>query len=208
MNKKIIIVGAAIGIIVIIIGSLYGAYFAGFNAVQSKDENVKKLAADVDVQLQRRYDLIPNIVKTAQAYLQFEKSVLEDITKLRSDWQRASTVNERVQTSNQLEQALSKILVTYENYPQLKSDQQLTRVMDELAGTENRIAVARTYYNDGVRDYNTNLRTFPNNVFNESGFLGLKPWDAQPYAQYQASTAATSTVPQVNFNVTSNSSIG
>jgi LemA protein len=201
VKKSIVIAIAAIGVIAIIIGSLYGAYFSGFNSAQGKDENVKRLASDIDVQLQRRYDLIPNLVKTAQAYLQFEKSVLENVTKLRTDWQRASTVNERVQTSNQIEQALSKILVTYESYPQLKADQQLTRLMDELAGTENRIAVARTYYNDGVRDFNTNLRTFPNNVFNESGFLGMKPWGLQPYASYQATTAAQTTVPQVDIRV-------
>jgi LemA protein len=201
VKKTFIIVGAIIGIIAIIFGSLYSMYFSGFNAAQAKDENVKKLASDIDVQLQRRYDLIPNLVKTAQAYLQFEKSVLEDVTRLRSDWQRASTVNERVQTSNQIEQALSKILITYENYPQLKSDQQLTRVMDELAGTENRIAVARGNYNDGVRDFNVNLRTFPNNAFNENGFLGAKPWGLQPYASYQATNAAQTTVPQVNIQV-------
>ncbi|HEX6560867.1 MAG TPA: LemA family protein [Nitrososphaera sp.] len=201
VKKSIIIAGAAVGIIAIIFGSLFSMYFSGFNAAQAKDENVKKLAGDIDVQLQRRYDLIPNIVRTAQTYLQFEKSVLENVTKLRTDWQRAPTVNERVQTSNQIEQALSKILITYENYPQLKSDQQLTRVMDELAGTENRIAVARTYYNDGVRDFNVNLRTFPNNVFNESGFLGLKPWGLQQYVSYQATTAAQTTVPQVNIQV-------
>ena len=201
VKKSIIIAGAAVGIIAIIFGSLFSMYFSGFNAAQAKDENVKKLAGDIDVQLQRRYDLIPNIVRTAQTYLQFEKSVLENVTKLRTDWQRAPTVNERVQTSNQIEQALSKILITYENYPQLKSDQQLTRVMDELAGTENRIAVARTYYNDGVRDFNVNLRTFPNNVFNESGFLGLNPWGLQQYVSYQATTAAQTTVPQVNIQV-------
>jgi LemA protein len=201
VKKSIIVVGAAVGIIAIIFGSLYSMYFSGFNAAQAKDENVKRLASDIDVQLQRRYDLIPNIVRTAQAYLQFEKSVLENVTKLRTDWQRASTVNERVQTSNQIEQALSKILITYENYPQLKSDQQLTRVMDELAGTENRIAVARGNYNDGVRDFNVNLRTFPNNVFNESGFLGTKPWGLQQYASYQATAAAQTTVPQVNIQV-------
>ncbi|MEO9294834.1 MAG: LemA family protein [Nitrososphaera sp.] len=199
VKKSVIIVGAAVGVIAIIIGSLFSMYFSGFNAAQAKDQNVKKLAGDIDVQLQRRYDLIPNLVNTAQAYLQFERSVLENVTRLRSDWQRADTVNERVQTSNQIEQALSKILVTYENYPELKANQQLTRLMDELAGTENRIAVARTYYNDGVRDFNTHLRTFPNNIFNESGFLGLGPWGLQPYVPYQATSAAQTTVPQVNI---------
>jgi LemA protein len=199
VKKSVIIAGAAIGVIAIIIGSLFSMYFSGFNAAQAKDQNVKKLAGDIDVQLQRRYDLIPNLVNTAQAYLQFERSVLENVTRLRSDWQRADTVNERVQTSNQIEQALSKILITYENYPELKANQQLTRLMDELAGTENRIAVARTYYNDGVRDFNTHLRTFPNNTFNESGFLGLGPWGLQPYVPYQATSAAQATVPQVNI---------
>jgi LemA protein len=136
---------------------------------------VKKLGADVDAQLQRRYDLIPNLVESVKGYMQFESELLQNITRLRSDWQRADTVNDRVETSNQIEQALSKIIFTYENYPELKSNQNLVRLMDELAGTENRIAVARTYYNDGVRDYNTHLRTFPNNMFNEGGFLGVKP---------------------------------
>lgn len=201
VKRGVIIAGAAIGAIVIILGSLFGMYFSGFNAAQAKDQNVKKLAGDIDVQLQRRYDLIPNLVSTAQTYLQFEKSVLENVTRLRTDWQRADTVNARVQTSNQIEQALSKILVTYENYPELKADKQLTRLMDELAGTENRIAVARTYYNDGVRDFNTNLRTFPNNTFNEGGFLGLGPWGLQQYVPYQATNAAQTTVPQVNIQV-------
>ena len=200
MVNKALIAGIAAGaVIVIIIGSLYGAYFSGFNAAQSKDENVKKLAADVDTQLQRRYDLIPNLVESVKGYMQFESGLLQNITKLRTDWQRASTVNERVESSNQLEQALSKLILTYENYPNLKSDQTLVRLMDELAGAENRIAVARTYYNDGVRDFNTNLRTFPNNMFNEGGFLGAKPWGLEPYPAYQATLEAQNTVPRVNL---------
>jgi LemA protein len=131
--------------------------------------------------------------------MQFEKAVLENVTALRSQWQTAQGTAERVELSNQIEQALSKIILTYEAYPDLKSDQLVVRLMDELAGTENRIVVARTYYNDGVRDFNTNLRTFPNNLFNESGFLGAKPWSLQPYPQYQGSAAAQSTVPNVDL---------
>src|SRR5262245_42562135 len=174
-------------------------YFSGYNGAQTKDENVKKLGADINAQLQRRYDLIPNLVNTVKGYMQFESELLQNITRLRSDWQRATTVNEQVETSNQIEEALSKIIVTYENYPDLKSNQNLVRLMDELAGTENRIAVARTYYNDGVRDFNTHLRTFPNNVFNEGGFLGAKPWAMQQYPQYEATASAQATVPQVNL---------
>ncbi|NOJ26446.1 MAG: LemA family protein [Nitrososphaera sp.] len=203
-GKKIaIIAGIGVGVIAIIIGALYSMYFSGFNAAQAKDENVKRLAADIDAQLQRRYDLIPNLVNSVKGYLQFEKSVLEEVTRLRSQWQAASSTNERVQLSNQIEEALSKIILTYEAYPDLKSDQVVVRLMDELAGTENRIAVARTYFNDGVRDFNTNIRTFPNNMFNESGFLGAKPWGLTQYTPYEASQAATTTVPQVDINLPS-----
>jgi len=199
VNKVFIAAIAGVAIIVIIIGSLYGMFFSGYNAAQSKDENVKKLAADVDAQLQRRYDLIPNLIESVKGYMQFESELLQNITKLRTDWQRASTVSERVESSNELETALSKIIFTYEQYPDLKTDQTLVRLMDELAGTENRIAFARTNYNDGVRDFNTNLRTFPNNIFNESGFLGAKPWGLDQYPAYEATNEAQNTVPQVDL---------
>jgi LemA protein len=199
VNKVIIAAAAGIAIVVIIIGILYSMYFSGFNATQAKDENVKRLAADVDTQLQRRYDLIPNLVESVRGYMQFESELLQNVTQLRTDWQRAATVNDRVESSNQLEEALSKIILTYEAYPELESDETLVRLMDELAGTENRIAVARVYYNDGVRDFNTNIRVFPNNVFNESGFLGAQPWDMEPYPAYEATTEAQTTVPQVDL---------
>lgn len=201
MARKLVVIGgiAAAAIIAIIIGVLYSMYFSGYNAAQSKDENVKRLAADVDVQLQRRYDLIPNLVESVKGYMQFESELLQNVTRLRTDWQRAETVNERVETSNQIEEALSKIILVYESYPVLKSDAQVTRLMDELAGTENRIAVARTYYNDGVRDFNVHLRTFPNNVFNEGGFLGASPWGLDQYPQYEATPGAQDTVPDVDL---------
>lgn len=199
VSKAVIGIIAAIAIVAIIIVSLYGMYFSGFNAVQAKDENVKRLAADVDAQLQRRYDLIPNLVESVKGYMQFEKQTLEDVTKLRSQWQTSTSTEGRVELSNQIEQALSKIILTYEAYPDLKSDQTVTRLMDEIAGTENRIAVARTYYNDGVRDFNTNIRTFPNNMFNESGFLGTSPWGVKPYPAYEATPQAQTTVPQVDL---------
>ena len=199
VSKVLIAAIAGVAIIAIIIGSLYGMFFSGYNAAQSKDENVKRLNANVEAQLQRRYDLIPNLVESVKGYMQFESELLQNITKLRTDWQRASTVNERVESSNELETALSKLILTYEAYPDLKSDQALVRLMDELAGTENRIAVARTNYNDGVRDFNTNLRTFPNNIFNESGFLGAKPWGLDQYPAYEATNEAQTTVPQVDL---------
>ena len=190
-------------LIIIIIVSLYSMYISGFNGVQSRDESVKKRAADVDTQLQRRYDLIPNLVSSVKGYMQFERQTLEDITKLRSQWMQTPDAAQRVNLSNQLEATLSKIILTYEAYPELKSDATVTRLMDELAGTENRISVSRTAYNDGVRDYNLHIRTFPNNVFNENGFLGAKAWGYEQYPQYEASAQARNIVPQVNLNLTS-----
>jgi LemA protein len=199
ISKKIIGIIVIIAVIAIIVGSLYAMYFSGYNSSQIKDEKIKKYAADVDVQLQRRYDLIPNLVQSVKGYMQFEKDVLEQITKLRSQWQTSTSTGQKVELSNQIEQALSKIILTYESYPDLKADSTVTRLMDELAGTENRIAVARTYYNDGVRDFNINIRTFPNNVFNEGGFLGLGPWGLEQYPTYEATSEAQSTVPQVDL---------
>ena len=204
VSRSSILIGIGIVIIIIIIlGVLYSMYFSGFNTVQASDENVKKLAADVDSQQQRRYDLIPNLVETVKGYMQFERQTLEDITQLRTQWMRtaANDTGTRVNLSNQIEDALSKIILTYEAYPNLKSDRAVTRLMDELAGTENRIAVARTYYNNGVREYNTNLRTFPNYIFNESGFLGIKAWGLEQYPQYEATAAAKTTIPNVNLTI-------
>ena len=191
-----------VALIIIIIVSLYSMYFSGFNGVQARDESVKKRAADVDTQLQRRYDLIPNLVSSVKGYMQFERQTLEDITKLRSQWMQTPDTAQRVNLSNQLEATLSKIILTYEAYPELKSDSTVTRLMDELAGTENRISVSRSAYNDGVRDYNLHIRTFPNNVFNENGFLGATAWGYNRYPQYEASAEVRNIVPQVNLNLT------
>jgi LemA protein len=132
---------------VVVFAIFYGIYFSGFNAVQTKDETVKKLAADVDRQLHRRYDLIPNLVASVKGYLQFERETLEKITQLRSQWMATSDTSQRINLSNQIEQVLGRIILTYENYPESKSNRTVTRLMDELAGTENRTSVARTYYN-------------------------------------------------------------
>ena len=191
-----------VALIIIIVISLYSMYISGFNGVQSRDEMVKKRAADVDTQLQRRYDLIPNLVSSVKGYMQFERQTLEDITKLRSQWMETPDAAQRVNLSNQLEATLSKIILTYEAYPELKSDATVTRLMDELAGTENRISVSRTAYNDGVRDFNLHIRTFPNNIFNENGFLGAKAWGYDQYPQYESTAQARNIVPQVNLNFT------
>ena len=172
-NTKLIAVGAIIAIVILV---FIAVYYGGYNTAQANDEKVKKLGADVDTQLQRRYDLIPNLVESVKGYMQFERETLEKVTELRSQWQSTQGV-ERNAVGNELEQTLSKLILTFEAYPELKADETVTRLMDELAGTENRISVARTYYNDGVRQHNLHLRAAPNNFFNES-------WGMEPYEIY------------------------
>ncbi|MGN6349927.1 MAG: LemA family protein, partial [Candidatus Nitrosocosmicus sp.] len=167
VNSKVLVAIGVIAVIFIILIVLIFTYYSGYNTALAKDENVKKLAADTDTQLQRRYDLIPNLVQSVKGYMQFERQTLDEITRLRTQWMStpSNDISQKTQLGNMIENALGRIILTYESYPSLKSDKVVTRLMDEVSGTENRISVARTYYNDGVRDYNTFLRTFPNALF-------------------------------------------
>jgi LemA protein len=204
MIKSNVAIGIVmVAVIAIIFIGLIVTYFSGYNAALGKDENVKKLAADTDTQLQRRYDLIPNLVQSVKGYMQFERQTLNEITRLRTQWMStpSTDITHKNQLSSLIENALGRIILTYESYPSLKSDRVVTRLMDELAGTENRIAVARTYYNDGVRDYNTYIRTFPNAIFNTNGFVGLKAWGFDELPQFQANALAKTSLPQVNLTL-------
>jgi LemA protein len=203
VNSKVLVAIGITAFIFIILIVLIFIYYSGYNTALAKDENVKKLAADTDTQLQRRYDLIPNLVQSVKGYMQFERQTLEEITRLRTQWMSipGSDISQKTQLGNMIENALGRIILTYESYPSLKSDKVVTRLIDELAGTENRISVARTYYNDGIRDYNTYLRTFPNALFNVNGFLGLKPWGFNEHPQFQANTLVRTNVPQVNLTL-------
>lgn len=203
VNKRVAIPLGIVIVIAIIVIILFVTYFSGFNSAQAKNENVKKLAADTDTQLQRRYDLIPNLVQSVKGYMQFENQTLAEITSLRTQWMTtpSTDISQKNRLSNLIEGALGKIVLTYEAYPSLKSDNVVTRLMDELAGTENRITVARTYYNDGVRDYNTFLKVFPNVIFNNDGLIGLKPWGFAELPQFQADQLVRISVPQVNLTL-------
>ncbi|HET6589472.1 MAG TPA: LemA family protein [Candidatus Nitrosocosmicus sp.] len=203
VNKRVAIPLGIVIVIAIIVIILFVTYFYGFNSAQAKNENVKKLAADTDTQLQRRYDLIPNLVQSVKGYMQFENQTLAEITSLRTQWMAtpSTDISQKNQLSNLIEGVLGKIVLTYEAYPSLKSDNVVTRLMDELAGTENRITVARTYYNDGVRDYNTFLKVFPNVIFNNDGLIGLKPWGFAELPQFQADQLVRISVPQVNLTL-------
>ena len=177
----------------------------GYNTMQAQDEAIKAKWSEVVNQYQRRAELIPNIVKTAEAEANFEKSVLTEVTQARASVAGMKVTPELINdpaafqksiaAQNQLQGALSRLLVVSENYPNLKSNVAFQEVRAQLEGTENRIAVARKNYIDSVQQYNTTLRTFPNN-------MTAKVFGYTPKANYTvANEAEISTAPKVEFNV-------
>src|SRR6516162_5227765 len=193
MGKALI----AIVILVVIVGLIavvcFGAYVNTRNTLVSKNEAVKSAWSQVDIVLQRRADLIPNLVQTVKGYAQQEQTVFGDIAKARSALLSAGTPQEKIAANGQLDGALGRLLLIVENYPQLKSNENFLRLQDELAGTENRIAVERKRYNDTLRDYNTYVQQFPASVF--AGWAGFKPNDAY----FQASEGSR-VAPKVDFS--------
>jgi LemA protein len=170
----------------------FGPYVGVRNSLVTKNEAVKAAWSQVDIVLQRRADLIPNLVATVKGYAQQEQTVFGDIAKARSALLSAGTPQQKIAANQQLDGALGRLLVVVENYPQLKSNENFLRLQDELAGTENRIAVERKRYNDTLLDYNTYVKSFPNNVY--AGWAGFKPNDA-----YFAASEGSREVPKVNF---------
>ncbi len=146
--------------------------FVSYNSLVQKQINTEGKWAQVETQYQRRVDLIPNLVESVKGYAQFEKSTLTELTELRSKWTNAKSAEERVDTANQLDSAISRLLLVYENYPNLKTVETVNNLMVQLEGTENRISVARRDYNEAVQDYNTATRTFPSNMV--AGIFGFK----------------------------------
>ena len=167
-------------------------YVGRRNQMVVKSQAVEAQWHQVDVDLQRRADLIPNLVETVKGYAAQEQTVFGDIAKARSALLSAQTPSERIAANTQLEGSLGRLLAIVENYPQLKSNENFLRLQDELAGTENRIAVERRRYNLAVQDYNTYIGLFPNNIF--AGWAGFKPKNA-----YFAATEGGREVPKVEF---------
>lgn len=166
--KNVLIVLAIIVVIALILG---GSFIGRRNQMAIKKEAVNAAWAQVDVVLQRRADLIPNLVETVKGFATQEQVVFGDIAKARSALLGAHSPAEKIAANGQLDSALGRLLVVVENYPQLKSNENFLRLQDELAGTENRIAVERRTYNQVVQDYNTFIATFPNSlVASMSGF--------------------------------------
>ncbi len=164
----IIGVVAVLLLLVIIVGIFL---IVPYNRLTRLDVAVDQSWAEVNNQLQRRNDLIPNLVETVRGYATHERELFEHIADARARLAGASSIPDKIQTSNELSGLLSRLLVIVENYPQLKANENFIRLQDELAGTENRLAVARNRYNQAVGSFNTSIRTFPNNFL--AGIFGF-----------------------------------
>lgn len=161
----------ALVIIVLLVLWIGGTFIGHRNEMVRKREAVNAAWSQVDVVLQRRSDLIPNLVATVKGFATHEEKVFGDIAAARAAMAGAKTPQEKIAANGQLDSALSRLLVVVENYPQLKSNENFMRLQDELAGTENRIAIERRRYNQTVQDYNTYISLFPNNIVaSMSGF--------------------------------------
>ena len=176
-NKLLLWIGIPVAIILLVVFWYWGTY----NSLIRMNEQVNNKWAQVETQYQRRVDLIPNLVSTVKGAANFEQSTFTEITKLRSQWQTAPDVNAKVDTANQIESAISKLLVIAENYPQLKATQNFQSLQDELANTENKVAVERQRYNDAVRDFNARIKTFPSSIvakrigYSDRAYFNSKP---------------------------------
>jgi LemA protein len=162
-----------------------------YNKFTTQEEAIKAQWAQVQNQLQRRNDLIPNLVESVKGYAAHEAGVFKDIADARSRLMAAKTPQETIEAANQQSSALARLLAIVESYPQLKANEQFNRLMDELSGTENRIGVERMRYNERVQDYNTQRRRFPSNV--TAKMFGFKEY---PYFEVPAEARQ---VPKVNF---------
>lgn len=183
----------AVAVIVVLLFAIGGSYVSAKNQMVTKNESVKAAWSQVDIVLQRRADLIPNLVETVKGFAQQEQTVFGDIAKARSALLSASNPTDKIAANQQLDGALGRLLVVVENYPQLRSNENFLRLQDELAGTENRIAVERKRYNDVLQDYNTYIGLFPNSIW--ASMAGFKRNDA-----YFAASEGSRSTPKVDFS--------
>ncbi len=178
-----------LAVVIVVIGV---AMVSLYNGIVTKHETITAKWAQVESQLQRRSDLIPNLVNSVKGYAAHEKTVFENVTKARSAWTGAGTLDDKVKAASQMDSAIARLLLVVENYPQLKADQTFLKLMDELSGTENRIAVERMRYNESVKDYNITVRQFPANIV--ARMFGYRPASEYFKAEEKAKSA-----PEVKF---------
>jgi LemA protein len=192
MAKRNIAGIVVVVVLLVLIGVIIGSWYVGTrNRLVTLDEGINAAWSEIDNQLQRRSDLIPNLVSTVKGFAKQELQVFTEIAEARAKLAGAKTVGEKADGYNRLEGALSRLLVIVEQYPALKSSENFLRLQDELAGTENRIAVARKRYNDSVREFNTKIRRFPASSI--AGRMGFEP---REYFQIEEKARE---VPKVDF---------
>ena len=192
MRRGSIALVAIVGVIVLAALFVYGSFKSAQNQMVQKDENVKQSWSQVDINLQRRADLIPNLVETVKGFTKEESTVFGDIANARAGLLNAQGPQAKIAANGRLDSAFGRLLALAENYPQLRSSDQFMRLQDELSGTENRIAVSRRHYNESLQDYNTFVREFPNSIW--ANILGFH----QNEAYFEAS-ASSRAVPAVKF---------
>ena len=192
MSKGLWIFLGVVGVLILGVLMVFSSYIGARNKMVALDQNVKSMWSEVDVQLQRRADLIPNLVETVKGFTKEESTVFGDIANARAGMLNAQGPAAKIEANGRLDGALGRLLLLTENYPQLRSSEQFMRLQDELSGTENRIGVARKRYNDAIQEYNTFLLQFPNNIW--AGMSGFKENDA-----YFKASPAAQTVPNVKF---------
>lgn len=181
-----------IGIIVIILVVIALLFIPKYNRLVTAEENIDSKWAQVENQLQRRYDLIPNLVESVKGYANHEQEVIANITEARAQMGNASSPEEQAVANDALTGALSRLLVVVENYPNLKADANFRQLMDELAGTENRLAVAREDYNNEVQQFNKHVKRFPGNLM--AGMFGFEQ------KQYFKAAAGADKAPSIDFS--------
>ncbi|AEH51912.1 LemA family protein [Pseudothermotoga thermarum] len=177
-----LLTGIIVAILVIIVFAFIGIY----NSLVIKKKRVENAWSQIEVQLKRRHDLIPNLVNAVKGYMKFEKETLEAVINARAKAVSGKNIDERIKAEGELSGALGRLLAVFERYPELKSNQQVSQLMEELTSTENRITYARQFYNDTVMKYNTSLEVFPSNIIARS--FGFKPF---PFFEAQAAEKET-----------------
>ena len=178
-------------VIIVLIVLAIGFFVTNYNSMVDKSETVDAKFSDIDTQLQRRADLIPNLVSTVKGIMSHEQETIEKVTDARTKLVNAKSVSEKANADNELTQALNNFLVVVEAYPDLKANTNFLNLMDELAGTENRIATARKDYNDAVKDYNSYIKKMPNSIV--AGMFNFNE------KEYFKATEGSDEVPKVNF---------
>lgn len=188
--KWLIPVAAVVGVVVILVVAIVGSY----NGMVDKETEVDRAFADLDGELQRRVDLIPNIVETAEAALEQEQEIFGELARARANYAGAASPDERLEAGSQVESALGRLLVIVENYPTLQSNQNLRDVQVQLEGTENRVVQARRVYNEVTTDYNRTIRRFPRAVF--AGIFGF-----DKRTLFQVQDPSDREAPEVDFDI-------